>query len=85
MANKIQLNLDEKPYSVIKKLKPRTIKLFVSIAIERFAQTDESKLFFKDSEIVENKIIKIEGITLLVTNFQESIMNIGINAMDKPK
>ena len=59
MANKIQLNLDEKPYSVIKKLKPRTIKLFVSIAIERFAQTDESKLFFKDSEIVENKIINI--------------------------
>ena len=55
MANKIQLNLDEKPYSVIKKLKPRTIKLFVSIAIERFAQTDESKLFFKDSKIKEKK------------------------------
>ena len=47
------------PYSVIKKLKPRTIKLFVSIAIERFAQTDESKLFFKDSEVDEKKITKI--------------------------
>jgi hypothetical protein len=33
--------------------------LFVSIAIERFAKTEESKLFFKDSEIVENKIINI--------------------------
>ena len=59
MANKIQLNLDEKPYSVIKKLKPRTIKLFVSIAIERFAQTDESKLFFIYSEVDEKKITKI--------------------------
>ena len=33
--------------------------MFVSIAIERFAQTDESKLFFKDSEVDEKKITKI--------------------------
>lgn len=59
MGNRMQLNLDDNTHLIIKKLKPRTIKLFVSIAIERFAQTDESKLFFKDSEIVENKITKM--------------------------
>jgi hypothetical protein len=59
MGNRLQLNLEDNTYSIIKKLKPRSIKLFVSIAIERFAKTEESKLFFKDSEIVENKIINI--------------------------
>lgn len=59
MGNRLQINLEDNTYSIIKKLKPRSIKLFVSIAIERFAKTEESKLFFKDSEIVENKIIKV--------------------------
>ena len=48
MGNRLQLNLEDNTYSIIKKLKPRSIKLFVSIAIERFAKTEESKLFFKN-------------------------------------
>lgn len=59
MANRLQINLEDNTHSIIKKLKPRTTKLFVSIAIERFVKTEESKLFFKDSEIVEEKITKI--------------------------
>lgn len=59
MAKKMQINLEDTTYSIIKRIKPRAIKLFVSIAIERFAKTEESKLFFKESEIIEEKITKI--------------------------
>lgn len=57
--NKLQINLDDDTYSIIEKLKPRSIKLFVSIAIERFTESDESKLFFKNKKESEEKITKI--------------------------
>jgi len=57
--NKIQVCLDDETYEIIKKLKPRTLKLFVSVAIEEFSQRDESKLFFKNQEPYKNIITDI--------------------------
>ncbi len=56
--NKIQICLDEDVYAIIKNLKPRSLKLFVSVAIESFAKTEESKLFFKKLDSVEKEITK---------------------------
>ena len=55
MANKLQFVMDEETLKIIKKLKPRVVKLFVSIAIEQFSKKDEAKLFFKNDEINEEK------------------------------
>ena len=55
MANKLQFVMDKETLKIIKKLKPRVVKLFVSIAIEQFSKKDEAKLFFKNDEINEEK------------------------------
>lgn len=66
MANKLQISLDDDIYEIIKNLKPRTVKLFVSVAIEEFVKQPESKLFFKNTAIIERnkevKIIEIEEV-----------------------
>lgn len=56
--NKLQINLEDDIYEIIKRLKPRTVKLFVSFAIEEFSKQPEAKLFFKIKEVDKNKIIQ---------------------------
>ena len=51
----------------------------------RFFTLNKFIVNLKKNPIVENKIIKIEGITLLVAYFQESMINIGIIANESPK
>lgn len=55
MADKLQFVMDEETRGIINKVKPRAVKLFVSIAIEQFSKKDEAKLFFKNNEINEEK------------------------------
>lgn len=59
--NKVQIFFDDETYEIIQKLKPKTMKLFVSAAIEKFAKCEESKLFFKkddSKEEINNEIPK---------------------------
>lgn len=55
MADKLQFVMDEETRGIINKVKPRAVKLFVSIAIEQFSKKDEAKLFFKNNEVNEEK------------------------------
>lgn len=55
MAEKLQFVMDEETRGIINKLKPRAVKLFVSIAIEQFSKKDEAKLFFKNNKVNEEK------------------------------
>lgn len=52
MAKRIQIELDEKASKIIENLKPRTQKLFISLAIEEFSLNEKSKVFFKNEDEV---------------------------------